>query len=280
MMFFRARFLVMTLLAIILCSFRVSAQDVLNGDPVNFLDQDRYGPGTLIAAMEILASDYSTEATEPLRALLAHPDEDVARMAAWLLRSRGDYANSVSAAAEQLANQDNSIEVRSNAALSLGVLRSAAGMAPLITALNGDPAYLVRLRAAEAIGKLHRIGGAQALSSALAGDESHSVRTACARALASAPDVDPSSLLLALSDSESGVRRESAWSLGRIKALDAVGNLVGVLQNDPDCQVRSAAAWALGEIGDPIAKQALDAAKNGSCAVAAQAAAIAAMKFH
>lgn len=269
--------LAMMFVPLAFCSVR--AQNVLDGDPLTFLEQERYGAGTLLAAMEALASDYATDATEPVRALLSHPDPDVARMAAWLLRTRGDTSNSVTEAAGQLANQENAIEERASAALALGVLRSAGSMAPLVSALGADPAYAVRVRAAEAIGDLHRNGGAEALATALSDDVSQSVRRACAKALGSAPDTNPSALVLALDDDDFSVRQEAAWSLGRIKAVETVGMLVGVLQNDANCKVRAAAAWALGEIGDPIAKQALSAAKNGSCAIAAQSASVAIMKF-
>lgn len=275
----RKGLLALALIIFVSASIGVRAQDVLDGDPLDYLDQDRFGSGTLIAAMEALSKDYSTDATELVRPLMSNPDPDVARMAAWLLRIKGDSANAVSSAAEQLANQDNSIEARASAALALGVLHRTQSMAPLVAALSHDPAYTVRMRAAEALGVLHRLGAADALANALAGDVSKTVRRACAKALGSVPDADSSALLAALTDTEAGVRQEAAWALGRIKALDAVGNLVGVLQNDADCMVRAAAAWALGEIGDPIAKQALDAAKDSTCRIAAQSARLAAMRF-
>ena len=56
------------------------AQDAIEGDPLDYLDADRYGAGTLIAAMELLSTYMPDQAIDPVRPLQAHPDPDVARV--------------------------------------------------------------------------------------------------------------------------------------------------------------------------------------------------------
>jgi len=273
------RFVVSTLLILAALGPAARAQNAIEGDPLDYLNADRYGAGTLIAAMEQLAVYGPDQAVDPVRLLLAHPDPDVARTAGWLLRRMGNSDASVAAAAGVLADAEADPLARASAALALGELRSAGGAGPLRTALAGDAEPAVRTRAATALGALSRAGSAGALAGALAGDADAAVRREAARALGGAPDADPAVLVAALADAEFPVRREAAWSLGRLKARSSVGNLAGTLANDPDCRVRAAAAWALGTIRDPLALEALTAAQDSDCKIAAQAASWALRRF-
>lgn len=274
----RARTLAATLLGVCLAAGAL-AQDAIQGDPLDYLDADRYGAGTLIAAMEKLATYRPSQAVDPVRLLQSHPDPDVARTAAWLLRRMGNGDASVGAAAGVLADPEAAPLARASAALALGELRSSGSAGPLRTALANDPLAGVRERAAAALGALHRAGSADALAAALASDADAGVRREAAHALGGLPDSDPAALVTALGDKDFPVRREAAWSLGRLGAASAVGNLTGSLQNDPDCRVRAAAAWALGRIRDPLAVDALTAAKDSDCKIAAQAAAWALRRY-
>jgi HEAT repeat protein len=254
-------------------------QAPINGDPLDFLDAGRYGPGTLIAAMEALATYRPAQAIAPVRLLLSNPDPDVARMAGWLLRRMGDGDSSAGTASGVLGDSASTPETRTTAALALGALRSANGAGPLRTALAGDPNPAVRTACATALGDLHRAGSAGALTSALTADPEPTVLRAAARAMGDLPDADSSALVQALAAPDALLRLEAVYSIGRLGETTAVSNLVGTLQNDSDCRVRAAAAWALGALGDPLAVDALRAAQNSTCRLAAQAAQVASARF-
>jgi HEAT repeat protein len=254
-------------------------QAPISGDPLDFLDAGRYGPGTLIAAMEALATYRPAQAIAPVRLLLSNPDPDVARMAGWLLRRMGYGDSSAGIASGVLGDTAAMPAARAAAALALGALRSANGAGPLRTALAGDPNPAVRAASASALGDLHRAGSAGALTTALTGDPEPDVQQAAARAMGQLPDADSAALLQALAAEDALVRLEAVYSLGRLGVITAVSNLIGTLQNDSDCRVRAAAAWALGALGDPLAVDALRAAQNSTCRLAAQAAQVASARF-
>lgn len=274
------RRLAVALLFVAICPSGLAvAQDAIEGNPLDYLDAERYGAGTLIAAMEKLSTYGPAEAIVPVRLLQSHPDPDVARTAGWLLRRMGNADASVASAAGVLADPEADSFARASAALALGELRSSGSAGPLRTALANDPEPAVRARAAAALGALRRSGSAGALTTALSTDADAAMRREAARALGGLADADPAALVAALADAEFPVRREAAWSLGRLGVRSAVGNLTGSLASDPDCRVRAAAAWALGTIRDPLAVDALTAAKESDCKIAAQAATWALRQF-
>jgi len=245
-------------------------------DPLDHLDPQRYGAGTLIAAIEELAGYYPDQAVDLLLPLLGHPDQDVSRSSAWLLRRMGRSSEGVGSASAVLADLAASVESRTAAALALAELKSASAQAPLQTALASDTEAQVRTAAARALGELYRPGAADTLSAALATDDDENVRAAAACAMGKVPDANAPAIMNALQDSHFSVRLEAAWALGRPQFRDAqgiIGNLLRALQSDSDCRVQAAAAWALGELGDPTVKDALVAAQNGPCRLTAQAAA-------
>jgi HEAT repeat protein len=261
-----------TLLAVLVTLVSTSRAD----DPLARLDADRYGPGTLIAAMEQLATYRPPQAVDLLLPLLSHREPDVARSAGWLLRRMGQASAGLTAAGAVLADPQAETDSRRSAALAIGELRNQGGIAPLSTALADDAEESVRAAAAKALGDLFRPGAATALAQAARQDASAEVRAAAVRALSQLPDADPQVLISALKDEDPLVRLEAAWALGQESfrgAQGLLGNLQQAMQSDADCRVQAAAAWALGVIGDPSVKDALSAARNSPCRLTSQAAA-------
>lgn len=243
-------------------------------DPLLRLDPARHGPGTLLVALEELEPYRPPQAVELVLPLLAHPEPEVARTAGWLLRRMGRGPEGAEAAAAVLADAEADAPARLSAAVGLGALRDASGVAALSRALSNDPAPPVRAAAARALGALHRAGAVDALVQAASGDSDEEVRAAAARALGSVPDGRPEGLAAVLQDTDqpAGVRVEAAWSLGRHRFSEAIGHLQNAL-SDRDCRVGAAAAWALARIGDPSVVAALEAAASGPCRLTSQAAA-------
>jgi HEAT repeat protein len=245
-------------------------------DPALRLDPALHGPGALLGALEALDAYHPPQAFEPVRALLGHPDPDVARAAGWYLRREGQAGAGVQTAGAMLADPSVPVSTRQSAALALGALRAAGGQGPLLEALRADPDEGVRAAAAEALGELHRAGAAAGLAQSLAEEPDGSVRSRAARALGQLPDVDPAGLARGLSDEEASVRLETVWALGRLRATTQAGSLRISLQSDADCRVRAAAAWALTQAGDCSAADALRQVRDASsCRLASQAAAFA-----
>ena len=241
-------------------------------DPLDRLDPGRYGPGTLILAMEELERYRPSQAVDLVLPLLGHEDPEVARTAGWLLRRMGAGSAGASAAGAVLSDPAATEAARISAAVAIGELRDGGGAGALTTALAGDPEPAVRAAAALALGALHRDGAAGALANALGSDPEPSVRRAAAEALGCVPDAAAGPLSDALVDADPTVRAEAAWSLGRHRFREALGRLHGALA-DRDCRVGAAAAWALLQIADPQSQDALQAAAGSSCRLTAQAAA-------
>lgn len=259
----------LALAALILCWHPL----VRAADPLLRLDPGRYGPGTLLVALEELERYRPPQAVELVLPLLAHPEPDVARTAGWLLRRMGRGAEGTAAAATVLADPEVGVDARVSAAAGLGELRDAGGVAALAAALTGDPEPRVRAAAARALGALHRAGAVDDLARAMREDSDETVRAAAAGALGSVPDARLADLTAVLQDDgqPGPVRVEAAWSIGRHRFRDAIGHLQNAL-GDGDCRVGAAAAWALARIGDPAVVDALEAAVAGPCRLTSQAA--------
>lgn len=168
---------------------------------------------------------------------------------------------------------DSDVQLRSQAAQSLGNIEDARAVDGLSNALLNDDSAQVRSQAAWALGMIESRNAVAALSQSLAGETSAEVRSQAAWALGmiESPDGVPG-LLVALRDSESQVRSQAAWALGMIESGDAVDGLVQVLQTDSSMDVRSQAAWALGMIEDERAVEALiQAVEDGNEQVRKQA---------
>lgn len=244
-------------------------------DPLDFLDPTRYGAGTILSAMEQLEEYLPSQALEPLKVLLLHPDLEVAQKAARLLRRMGQSAEGATVAAAALADAGLAESTHLAAAVALGELRDAGAVGPLATALTSAANEKVRVQAALSLGRLGRAGNLGPLQQAATSDPSALVRLAAVRALAALPDTTAEQLVDRLEDDEATVRREAAWALGQKRFAGqsaAVGRLTLALQQDKDCRVRAAAAWALGALGDATARPALEAVSEHPCRLAAQAA--------
>src|SRR5579859_7765950 len=141
-------------------------------------------------------------------------------------------------ALEQLQSKDP--KVRVEAAATLGRLRDARAVEPLVRALQDEPA---------------EVQGRQ-LSKGQIGDKWTEVRKEAAKALGQLGDARAGEpLTRALQDKSSHVRKEAALALGLIGDRRAVEPLIYTLQNehgrsDRDYQVCVAAAQALGQIRD------------------------------
>jgi len=128
----------------------------------------------------------------------------------------------------------------------------------LLTALKeGDSD--VRQTAAETLGAIKDAGAVEPLIAALK-DGDWRVRSAAAEALGAIKDLRAVEALIAITRlDKSVVQDDAAKALGAIKAPGAVEPLIAALKND-HWQVRLGAAQALGAIGDPRAVEPLIAA--------------------
>ena len=175
--------------------------------------------------------------------------------------------------------QDPSLEVRLQAAETLGKMENPAAVRPLISALKDenwemratvaealgdikdkaavealveimkDTNWQVRQAAAEALGYIEDARAVEPLGKALK-DENRNVRSAVVQALEEIED--PSALeplIGALDDEDWVIRREAADALGSLTDPAAIGPLSRLLQ-DSHWEVRKAAVEALGDIED------------------------------
>jgi HEAT repeat protein len=140
-------------------------------------------------------------------------------------------------------------ETREAVALILGLVRSRAAVAPLVSATRDEDTG-VRANSLWALG---RIGDDAARAAARAGlnDSEGIVRGAAAGAVGHLQDVDAAQELLRVlrNDSDARVRRAAAWALVQIKASRAgADGLIAALRGDRDAEVREMAAWGLGSL--------------------------------
>lgn len=149
------------------------------------------------------------------------------------------------------ALKDSILEVRLQAAETLGRIKNPAAVQPLAEALK-DKNWQMRVTAAEALGDIGDKSAVQALIAAL-GDANWQVRCRAAEALGDIEDpraVKP--LGEALRDENRDVRQNVVQALSEIEDHSAVDPLTTALKDD-DWEIRKEAAHALGEIEDPAA---------------------------
>ena len=146
--------------------------------------------------------------------------------------------------------KDDTVSVRKNAALALGIIGDAGAVEALIGGLKGGHEY-VRAAAASALGLIGDSKAVEALIGALKDvEEVVVVRAAAASALGVVGDVRAvESLKEALTDENTSVRGNAARALGAIGDARAVETLEEALK-DEAAFVRAAAASALGAVGD------------------------------
>jgi len=94
-------------------------------------------------------------------------------------------------------------------------------------------------------------------ASILATPSSSDIQKMHAELIASMGELALNPLLRALSDSDSSIRRNAAYALGKMKNKKTVEPLIGIMNKDSDWNVRCNAATALGLIGDKRAVEPL-----------------------
>jgi hypothetical protein len=202
--------------------------------------------------------------------LLYNSNAKTREISAWWLRRRilgvfgpGQIYSRLIADVE---DQSKPAQIRAYAAGALGEFLLARGVGPVSRALVNDPEASVRVAAAQALQRLNTQGPNGELAAAMT-DADEGVRMAALRAAAHIhvfTGVDAIARLLG--DTSPAVRRHAAQTLGTMRAGEAVVGLMALADpgNERDATVRAAAVWALGKIGDPVAAQAVAAAKGDS----------------
>lgn len=187
-------------------------------------------------------------------------------ISAWWLRRRifgvfgpGEVYSQV---VDTLEDSEQPEARRAYAAEALGEFLIRAGIAPVAQAAVSDPSALVRRSAVTALQRMNTEGPQGELGVALSdGDES--VRLA---ALHAAPRVngfvDWPLIVALIDDNSSAVRVRAIDALGALQARESVVALIAKLSpaNEAVASVRAAAAAALGELGDPMARDAVQLA--------------------
>jgi HEAT repeat protein len=188
-------------------------------------------------------------------------------ISAWWLRRRifgvfgaGEVYSQVLATLQSSGSENS----RAYAAEALGEFLVGSGIAPVASAAVNDSSSMVRRSAVRALDRLNNEGPQQELATAIS-DKEPEVRLA---ALDAAAHINVFSrvdaVVTRLSDDSPDVRRRAADVLGSMRTADAVVGLIGL--SDPaqesDARVRTAAVAALGRIGDPSARDAVDAAQS------------------
>ena len=263
--------LIQVVCGIVLCLSGVQFVRAL--EPLKRLDPTRFGPGTLIVALEELERYRPPQAVDLILPLLGHSDSQVSRTAAWILRRMEESSRGVTAAAAVLSDPNASVPEKVSAAISLGELRNPQATTVLRAILFGQEDCEVICAAVQALGDLHRSGVAGDLARVLSEHTCVQARAVAAAALGNVPDTDMDELVNALNNDDVQVRLEVVWALGRkgIRTDRVIGNLLRVLQQDSNCKVQAAAAWALAKIKDSSVLEALQIAAEGRCRLASQA---------
>jgi hypothetical protein len=213
--------------------------------------------------------------------LLYNSHPKTREIAAWWLRRRvfGVFGEGqvYSRVVGTLTDADAPERDRVYAANALGEFLSAAGIKHVARALIEDPSPLVREASAQALQRLNSQGPEGELAVAM-GDGDEVVRLAAVRAALRINVFTGVDAVLALIGDESvAVRRSAADALGTMRVGDAVGGLIAMASADveSDAAVRQRAIWALGQIGDPAAREVVQAALDDSDGFVRDAATIA-----
>jgi hypothetical protein len=176
-----------------------------------------------------------------------------------------------------LGNPQESESHRIYAANALGEFLSQSGVPALSKAVVSDESAAVRGAAVAGLERLNSSGKDGELSLALV-DTDTDVRLAALHAATRINSfTDVAGVVALISDDSSLVRRRAAETLGVMKAADAVDGLIALAspEFENDANVRTAAIWALGQIGDPGARDAIEAAESDPDASVQSAAKIA-----
>ncbi|MBW2703076.1 MAG: HEAT repeat domain-containing protein [Deltaproteobacteria bacterium] len=263
----------LALLVLLLMPLGATAQ-LAGADPLDRLDPERHGAGTLIAALEALDAYRPSQAEAPARELLSHAEPEVARTAGWFLRRMGRAGHGADTVAAVLADENADAAMRFSAVSALGPLRYGSSIARQVLTESEDPA--LRKAAAKSLGEIHGTGSVDALQAAINSDADLPVQRAAAWAIIRQRDVTADALVTLTGHGEAEVRLQVVWALAQprfVAASGITGHLRRILQGDADCRVQAAAAWALGEMADSLSAEALQQAVDSSrCRMASQAA--------
>jgi HEAT repeat protein len=195
-----------------------------------------------------------------VRPLIDSEQARVRDVAAWWLAKRAIRSQVRDAMFARLASADT-VSAR-NAAEVLGRFAHPDALLALETATHdGGLGEEARAAAATAIGSIGVPDGKAILEGAVT-SESPAVRAAAAKALRDIRgNTEGAALVSLLSDTHDEVVQQAALTLGAVREAVAVSDLVAVVSDPAASSVstRKAAAWALGKIGDPSARDALEA---------------------
>lgn len=196
------------------------------------------------------------ELVEPL---IDHDSARVRDVAAWWLAKRAVRTKVRDEMFVRLQSGDT-VSAR-NAAEVLGRFMHPDALVPLETAIHdGSLGEQARVAATTAIGTIGVPEGKAILEGALT-SELGAVRAAAAASLRNIRgNTDAVALVPYLGDGDEAVVHQAALTSGAMREVAAVDALADVV-TDPshDAATRKAAAWALGKIGDPSARDVLDA---------------------
>jgi two-component system KDP operon response regulator KdpE len=157
----------------------------------------------------------------------------------------GIMAKSFDELVRDLENDD--VQVRQDAAQSLGGLGDSRAVKPLITAM-ADKDWWVRSNVVEALVQIG-VSAVEPLIATLE-DENSATRETATEALVQIGMSAVEPLIATLEDKNNTTRKIAAETLGKLGDARAVEPLIVVLQDDKDGDVRISAAWALGKLGD------------------------------
>ena len=156
------------------------------------------------------------------------------------------------------ALKDPSLDVRLQAAQTLGRLEDKAAVQALVSALKDDH-WQMRVASAEALSRIRNKAAVPGLIEALKDEDWH-VRERMAEALGELDDpVAIPALSQAAQDPNRNIRKTAVWAMGEIQDRTAVEPLSRALK-DENWEIRKEAAEALGKLEDPSAIAPLSAA--------------------
>ena len=210
--------------------------------------------------------------------LLYDKDARVREISAWWIRRRVfGYAEVALRVRDAVANDPDPVR-RAAAANALGEFLDG-GATPLLVKAARDADPGVRAAALSAIRRLNDPEGAPAISAALTDGDATVRNTALEAAIHVGGFSDVASVANLLSDADPHVRAKTCDALGIFKAKGSGAGLSAIARADADEEVRIAAVNALGELGDPSARNVIEAAKGDPSTRVQDAAKVASLKI-
>jgi len=187
----------------------------------------------------------------------------VRQVAAWWFAKRPALANMLAEQMQSdLARRANSVSVR-NAADFLGTIKAYSSLPTLrATMTRSDLSSDAKLAVVRAASVMAHTGGNPILVAGM-GDADPTVRAAAVvawRDVINQTDVSP--VRARLADADPSVRAEAATVVGAYRDGEARAALELLVALDTDSTVRRNAAYALGKIGSPSSRAVLTAATN------------------